>query len=111
MDLISADPSTTSSAATASSGSMTAAAPSPAAAPPPPAMATPPTMSGGVSSRSTLGEKKSKRAALMQIQSDTVSAAKAVLNPVRGSYMQQKQKQNKKVSNRSHISFFLFINC
>lgn len=109
MDLISADPSTTSSAATASSGSATAAAPSSAAAPP--AMASPPTMSGGVSSRSTLGEKKSKRAALMQIQSDTVSAAKAVLNPVRGSYMQQKQKQNKKVSNRSHISFFLFINC
>lgn len=109
MDLISADPSTTSSAATASSGSATAAAPSSAAAPP--AMASPPTMSGGVSSRSTLGEKKSKRAALMQIQSDTVSAAKAVLNPVRGSYMQQKQKQSKKVSNRSHISFFLFINC
>ncbi|KAH9805492.1 SH3 domain-containing protein [Citrus sinensis] len=94
MDLISADPSTTSSAATASSGSATAAAQSSAAAPP--AMASPPTMSGGVSSRSTLGEKKSKRAALMQIQSDTVSAAKAVLNPVRGSYMQQKQKQSKK---------------
>lgn len=96
MDLISADPSTTSSTATASSGSAVAASSSSSSAAAPPSMASPPMMSGGVSSRSTLGEKKSKRAALMQIQNDTVSAAKAVLNPVRGSYMQQKQKQKKK---------------
>lgn len=35
-------------------------------------------------------EKKSKKGTLMQIQSDTISAAKAALNPVR---MPQKQKK------------------
>ncbi|KAK4755582.1 hypothetical protein SAY87_009339 [Trapa incisa] len=39
------------------------------------------------------GDKKSKRATLMQIQSDTISAAKAALNPVRANIMPQKQKK------------------
>lgn len=44
------------------------------------------------------GEKRSKRSALMQIHSDTVSAAKAALNPVRTNIMPQKQKKKKPVS-------------
>lgn len=92
MDLITADPSTTSSTASASSGSTSSSS----AAAPPPSMP-PPSVGGGISSRTTLGEKKSKRAAFMQIQNDTVLAAKAVLNPVRGNILPQKQRQKKKV--------------
>ncbi|OWM90233.1 uncharacterized protein LOC116187487 [Punica granatum] len=39
------------------------------------------------------GEKKSKKATLMQIQNDTISAAKAALNPVRANIMPQRQKK------------------
>lgn len=38
-------------------------------------------------------DKKSKKGTLMQIQSDTISAAKAALNPVRANIMPQKQKK------------------
>ncbi|PQM37689.1 uncharacterized protein Pyn_31376 [Prunus yedoensis var. nudiflora] len=48
------------------------------------------------------GEKRSKRAALMQIQNDTISAAKAALNPVRTNInilpQKHKHKQKKPVS-------------
>ncbi|KAJ0091226.1 hypothetical protein Patl1_14052 [Pistacia atlantica] len=89
MDLITADPSTASATVTASSGSTA------------PSTAAPLSVSsggGGIPTKTTLGERKSKRAALMQIQSDTVSAAKAVLHPVRANIniMPQKQKQKKK---------------
>ncbi|GLT28627.1 hypothetical protein SLA2020_035460 [Shorea laevis] len=50
-----------------------------------------------VSTKTTLGEKKSKRAALLQIQNDTISAAKAALNPVRANIIpHHSQKQKKK---------------
>ncbi|KAK7318053.1 hypothetical protein RJT34_02750 [Clitoria ternatea] len=79
MDLITADPTT----APASSSASTAT-PSTAATP-------------SVGLPSALGkpatEKKSKRAALMQIQNDTISAAKAALNPVRTNIMPQRQKK------------------
>lgn len=86
MDLITADPSTASTMTTASSGSTA------------PSAAAPTSVSsggGGISTKTTLGEKKSKRATLMQIQNDTVSAAKAVLNPVRGNINIMPQRQNK----------------
>ncbi|KAL5052780.1 hypothetical protein RYX36_033462 [Vicia faba] len=77
MDLITADP----TPAPASSSSSTAA-PSPSAS------------STSATTSSTLGkpatEKRSKRAALMQIQNDTISAAKAA---VRTNIMPQKQKK------------------
>ncbi|KAK0592803.1 hypothetical protein LWI29_025709 [Acer saccharum] len=97
MDLITADPSTASATGTTSSASTTSSSSNA-----PPSSAAPMSGGGGISSKTTLGERKSKRAALMQIQSDTVSAAKAVLNPVRGNIgnigniMPQKQKQKKK---------------
>ncbi|KAI4353006.1 hypothetical protein L6164_007205 [Bauhinia variegata] len=78
MDLITADPTTASTASASNS------APSSAAAAP----ATQPTALG-----KPAGEKKSKRASLMQIQNDTISAAKAALNPVRTNIMPQKQKK------------------
>ncbi|KAK8501226.1 hypothetical protein V6N13_026927 [Hibiscus sabdariffa] len=93
MDLITADPAPVPAAASSSSSSsassMTAAA-SPSATHP-----------QHVSTKTTLGEKKSKRSALMQIQNDTISVAKAALNPVRTniiSHQKQKQKQKKPVS-------------
>jgi len=77
MDLITADP----APKTASSSSSAAST-----APTPPA-----------SLPSALGrptaEKRSKRAALMQIQNDTISAAKAALHPVRTNIMPQRQKK------------------
>ncbi|KHM99865.1 hypothetical protein glysoja_017563 [Glycine soja] len=74
MDLITADPPSSSSTASASS------APTPPASLPS-ALGKPP------------AEKKSKRAALMQIQNDTISAAKAALHPVRTNIMPQRQKK------------------
>ncbi|XP_050374207.1 uncharacterized protein LOC126791775 isoform X2 [Argentina anserina] len=93
MDLITADPSTVSSTTSSSSSSSSSAPPPPyaAASPPPPR---------GTSPGSALGkpavEKRSKRAALMQIQNDTISAAKAALNPVRASNMIMPQKHRHK---------------
>ncbi|KAL7191013.1 hypothetical protein ACSBR2_023147 [Camellia fascicularis] len=81
MDLITSDPS-----------SMTAPPP------PPPSsssssssVAMPP--SSGMGKAAAQTERKSKRGTLMQIQSDTISAAKAALNPVRTNIMPQKQKK------------------
>lgn len=91
MDLITADPST------ASAGSSSTNAPSAASS----------TISSSSNSSSSVlpsalgkpaGEKRSKRAALMQIQNDTISAAKAALNPVRTNIMPQRQKKKKPVS-------------
>ncbi|KAG5024381.1 hypothetical protein AAZX31_08G026500 [Glycine max] len=77
MDLITADPTPApSSSSTASASS----APTPPASLPS-AFGKPP------------AEKKSKRAALMQIQNDTISAAKAALHPVRTNIMPQRQKK------------------
>ncbi|KAF1872772.1 hypothetical protein Lal_00016609 [Lupinus albus] len=79
MDLITADPTP---APNASSASSSAASPA----------VTPPVGLPSALGKSA-GEKKSKRAALMQIQSDTVSAAKAALKPVRANIMPQRQKK------------------
>lgn len=88
MDLITADPSTVSATTSSSSSS--------SAAPPPYAAASP----RGTSPGSALGkpavEKRSKRAALMQIQNDTISAAKAALNPVRTNMIMGPQKNRHK---------------
>uniref|UniRef100_A0A2P2LHV6 Uncharacterized protein n=1 Tax=Rhizophora mucronata TaxID=61149 RepID=A0A2P2LHV6_RHIMU len=80
MDLITADPGTLPSA---TSGSTAA----------PPASTATPSSSSGKSS--LLGEKKSKRGTLTftQIQNDTISAAKAALNPVKTNIMPQRQKK------------------
>ncbi|GMP35434.1 hypothetical protein CsSME_00007861 [Camellia sinensis var. sinensis] len=77
MDLITSDPS-----------SMTAP-------PPPPPSSSSVTMppSSGMGKPAAQTERKSKRGTLMQIQSDTISAAKAALNPVRTNIMPQKQKK------------------
>uniref|UniRef100_A0A5B6YHF8 SH3 domain-containing protein n=1 Tax=Davidia involucrata TaxID=16924 RepID=A0A5B6YHF8_DAVIN len=69
--------------------------PSSASAPPPPsssassATLSPPTALG----KPVQADRKSKKATLMQIQSDTISAAKAAFNPVRTNIMPQKQKK------------------
>ncbi|MED6157629.1 hypothetical protein PIB30_024943 [Stylosanthes scabra] len=80
MDLITADPTPTQKSSSASSAVASPASASPASGLP--------TALGKV-----VGEKKSKRAALMQIQNDTFSAAKNALNPVRANLMPQKQKK------------------
>ncbi|KAL8036593.1 hypothetical protein ABFX02_12G168900 [Erythranthe guttata] len=43
-------------------------------------------------------ERRSKKGTLMQIQSDTISAAKAAFNPVRANIMPQKQRKKQPVS-------------
>ncbi|KAK9027706.1 hypothetical protein V6N11_067529 [Hibiscus sabdariffa] len=91
MDLISADPTPVPASTSSSSLPKTAAEASPTATQHP----------HHVSTKTTLGEKKSKRATLMQIQHDTISVAKAALHPVRAniiSHHKQKQKQKKPVS-------------
>ncbi|XP_022731492.1 uncharacterized protein LOC111286003 isoform X3 [Durio zibethinus] len=93
MDLITADPAPVPAASSSSSSlstSSTTATASPSAM-----------QQQHLSTKTTLGEKKSKRAALMQIQNDTISVAKAALNPVRSNiipHQKQKQKQKKPVS-------------
>lgn len=79
MDLITADPSSASAVAQSSSSGAT---------PPHPAALGKPVQT----------DRKSKKATLMQIQNDTISAAKAALNPVRANIMPQKQKKKKPVS-------------
>ncbi|XAR50699.1 hypothetical protein NMG60_11005097 [Bertholletia excelsa] len=71
--------------------------PSPASAPPPQpsSSAYPPPAAPGKPAHS---DRKSKKTTLMQIQSDTISAAKAALNPVRTNIMPQKQKKKVPVS-------------
>ncbi|XP_024020581.1 uncharacterized protein LOC112091371 [Morus notabilis] len=77
MDLITADPSTFSAAASSSSSSSTSSSTSSSAA----------AAAAVLGPATALGkpavEKRSKRASLLQIQNDTISAAKAALNPVR----------------------------
>ncbi|XP_010533094.1 PREDICTED: uncharacterized protein LOC104808936 [Tarenaya hassleriana] len=98
MDLISADPTPAPSQSSTSSASAATArdsSSSSASASASSSMAS--QMHHPVSTKTTLGEKKSKRAALMQIQNDTMSVAKAALNPVKANIMmQQRQKQKKK---------------
>lgn len=93
MDLITADP----GPAPKSSGSAEAPTP-PVSQQPPGSMsyATPATSSSSsVSGKSMLGERKSKRATLMQIQNDTISAAKAAMKTTASiNIMPQKQKKN-----------------
>ncbi|KAJ6732052.1 SH3 DOMAIN-CONTAINING PROTEIN [Salix purpurea] len=93
MDLITADP----GPAPKSSGSAEAPTP-PASQQPTGSMsyATPTTASSSsVSGKSMLGERKSKRATLMQIQNDTISAAKAAMKTTASiNIMPQKQKKN-----------------
>lgn len=100
MDLITADPST------ASAGSTSTSAPSVSSS----------TISAASNSSSSAqptalgkpaGEKRSKRAALMQIQNDTISAAKAALHPVRANIMPQRQNKKKVTSYIFHV-FSLF---
>lgn len=101
MDLITADPSTASASSTASSSSSpatsssTSAAPSSAAA----AAAGPATALGKAPV-----EKRSKRTSLLQIQNDTISAAKAALNPVRSNITIIPQK-NKHKLNKKPVSY------
>ncbi|KAK6235766.1 hypothetical protein SCA6_011103 [Theobroma cacao] len=88
MDLITADPAPVPAASSSSTTSSTTPTASSSA-----------TQPQHVSTKTTLGEKKSKRAALIQIQNDTISVAKAALNPVRTNIIpHQKQKQKKPVS-------------
>jgi len=96
MDLITADP----GPAPKSSGSSEAPTP-PASQQPTGSMSysTPTTTTTASSSsgsgKTMLGERKSKRATLMQIQNDTISAAKAAMKTTAGiNIMPQKQKKN-----------------
>jgi len=91
MDLISADPTPVPAQSTSSSASSTASQPTSASA------SSSSHLHHPMSTKTTLGEKKSKRATLMQIQNDTISVAKAALNPVKANIMPQRQRQKKKV--------------
>lgn len=97
MDLITADP----GPAPKSSGS--SEAPTPPASQQPtgsmsystPTTTTTTASSSSGSGKTMLGERKSKRATLMQIQNDTISAAKAAMKTTAGiNIMPQKQKKN-----------------
>lgn len=96
MDLITADPAAISSTTPSSTPAASTPAPSSSAASPGASL---PTALG-----KPTGEKKSKRAALMQIQNDTISAAKAALNPVRTNIMPSSQRQKKKVELLTFVS-------
>ncbi|EFH62087.1 SH3 domain-containing protein [Arabidopsis lyrata subsp. lyrata] len=98
MDLISADPTPIPAQSTSSSASSTASQPSPASASAASHLHHP------MSTKTTLGEKKSKRATLMQIQNDTISVAKAALNPVKANIMPQRQRQKKKPVSYSQLA-------
>ena len=100
MDLITADPTPALALVSAAStpSSMVATQVSAATAPSSMATTQAPTALGKLS-----GEKRSKRSALMQIYSDTVSTTKVALHPVRTNIMPQKH-QRKKVT----LSRFLF---
>ncbi|XP_048435502.1 uncharacterized protein LOC103965049 isoform X2 [Pyrus x bretschneideri] len=83
MDLITADPSTVSASASTTTSSSASTQPAQSSG----YAASPPKSSSSSGLPTALGkpagEKRSKRASLMQIQNDTISAAKAALNPVR----------------------------
>ncbi|GKV00397.1 hypothetical protein SLEP1_g13090 [Rubroshorea leprosula] len=87
MDLITADAPPPPSAASSTSSSATVSS----------TVASQPYQPQQVSSKTSLGERKSRRSSLLQIQSDTISAAKAALNPVRANIIpHHSQKQKKK---------------
>lgn len=92
MDLITADPSASTSGSTGLPPSSASASANSASQQPTTGSVTT-TSSSSSSGKTILGEKKSKRATLMQIQSDTISAAKAALNPMKTNIMPQKQKK------------------
>lgn len=60
---------------------------------PSPATSTAPPPIDSASPVPVVAERKSKKGTLMQIQSDTISAAKAAFNPVRANIMPQRQKK------------------
>ncbi|KAL8462763.1 hypothetical protein ACS0TY_033692 [Phlomoides rotata] len=70
--------------------------------PPPPSSTTAPPPSDSAAAAGppvpVMVERKSKKGTLMQIQSDTISAAKAAFNPVRANIMPQKQRKKQPVS-------------
>ncbi|XP_051149190.1 uncharacterized protein LOC127263926 [Andrographis paniculata] len=80
MDLITSDGSSSKSTP-ASSGT----------APPP--LDSPTSTAASAAAAPVAAERKSKKGTLLQIQSDTISAAKAAFNPVRANIMPQKQKK------------------
>lgn len=87
MDLITADAPPPPAASSASSSSSTASSTAPSQ----------PYQPQPVSSKTSLGEKRSKRATLLQIHNETVSAVKSVTNPVRTNIMtRSSQKKTKK---------------
>ncbi|CAD5318271.1 unnamed protein product [Arabidopsis thaliana] len=98
MDLISADPTPVPAQSTSSSASSTASQPTSASA------SSSSHLHHPMSTKTTLGEKKSKRATLMQIQNDTISVAKAALNPVKANIMPQRQRQKKKPVSYSQLA-------
>ncbi|EOA12314.1 hypothetical protein CARUB_v10007939mg [Capsella rubella] len=98
MDLISADPTPVPAQSTSSSASTTASQPSPASS------SAASHLNHPMSTKTTLGERKSKRATLMQIQNDTISVAKAALNPVKANIMPQRQRQKKKPVSYSQLA-------
>ncbi|KAJ9145637.1 hypothetical protein P3X46_027999 [Hevea brasiliensis] len=91
MDLITADPAASTSGSTTLPPSSVSASATSASQQPSGSVTT--TSSSSSSGKTILGEKKSKRATLMQIQSDTISAAKAALHPMKTNIMPQKQKK------------------
>lgn len=95
MDLITSDPAPQAAAA---------APPPPAASP---AAAFPPPYTG--SGKPAQADRKAKKGTLMQIQSDTISAAKAALNPVRTNIMPQRQKKKVLYLYQFHLFLFLYV--
>ncbi|KAJ6809838.1 uncharacterized protein M6B38_416045 [Iris pallida] len=91
MDLITSDPSPAPAPASTTTSSSAASARSPSPARMAAASSSSPSSTLG---KPATGERRSKRATLMQIQNDAISAAKA-LNPIRAN-----QKQRKKVHSR-----------
>ncbi|CAI0553286.1 unnamed protein product [Linum tenue] len=92
MDLITADPGPASSASGSTANATPSSASASAAASQSPSVPMTTTSSSSLG-KTILGEKKSKRATLMQIQNETISAAKAALQPMKTNIMPQKQKK------------------
>ncbi|KAK6944634.1 SH3 domain [Dillenia turbinata] len=93
MDLITSDPPAKNSTSSSASSAATAVANAPSL-PPPSASAPPSSSSSSLGLGLGLGkDRKSKKTTLMQLQSDTISAAKAAINPIRTNIMPQKQKR------------------
>ncbi|CAI0628199.1 unnamed protein product [Linum tenue] len=91
MDLITADPGRPPAASGSTANATSSSASASAAASQFPSV--PMTTTSSSSGKTILGEKKSKRATLMQIQNETISAAKAALHPMKTNIMPQRQKK------------------